>query len=85
MKMSAIRPVAGIQVVVVNEPSLRCWRMKWWCMSMCLVLDETVSVLAMVQVLWLSQKIGKGMGEGSVVSERKSLIHNPSLMVLVNA
>ena len=52
---------------------------------MCLVLDETVSVLAMVQVLWLSQKMGNGSGEGSFVRERNSLSHIASLNVFVKA
>jgi hypothetical protein len=52
---------------------------------MCLVLEEIESVLAMVQVLWLSQKIGNGVGEGSEVRDKKSLIHIASLMVLVSA
>ena len=52
---------------------------------MCLVRDETTSVLAMVHVLWLSQRIGKGRGEGSEVRERNNLIQIASLMVLVKA
>ena len=52
---------------------------------MCFVLEEMASVLAMVHVLWLSQRIGKGAGDGSEVSDRNSLIHIASLNVLVSA
>ena len=82
--MSAVMSEVETQVVM-KEPSLRCCRIKWCRTSMCLVLDEMASVLAMVQVLWLSQRIGNGVGEGSEVSERNSLIQIASLMVLVSA
>ena len=84
VKMSAVMFEVEIQVVT-KEPSFRCWRIKWCRTSMCFVLDEMESVLAMVQVLWLSQRIWNGVGEGSMVSERKSLIQIASLMVLVSA
>ena len=54
-------------------------------MSMCLVLDEMASVLAIVQVLWLSQNMGKGWGDGIFVRVRNSLIQIASLKVLVRA
>ena len=52
---------------------------------MCLVHEEMTSVLAIVHVLWLSHNIGKDVGEGKGVRERKSFIHIASLMVLVSA
>ena len=52
---------------------------------MCFVLEEMTSVLAIVHVLWLSQKIGKGTGNGSDVRDKNSLIQIPSLIVLVRA
>jgi len=82
--MSAVMSAVGIQVVV-NDPSLRCCRIKWWRTSMCLVLEEMTSVLAIVHVLWLSQRIGNGEGEGSDVRDRNSLTQMASLMVLVRA
>ena len=71
--------------IVVKEPSLSSWRIKWCRTSICLVRDEITSVLAIVHVLWLSQKMGKGVGDGSDVSDRKSFIQMPSLIVLVSA
>ena len=76
----AVMLEVGIQVVV-NEPSRRCWQMKWWRMSMCLVCEEMTSVLAIVHVLWLSHSIEKDVGEGKGVRERKSFIHITSLTV----
>lgn len=84
MKISAVISEVGIHVVA-KEPLLRCCRMKWCRTSMCLVLEEMMSVLAMVQVLWLSHRIGNGMGDGSEVRDRNSLIHMASLIVLVKA
>lgn len=52
---------------------------------MCLVLEEITSVFAMVQVLWLSQNIGNGTGDGNDVRERNNLIQIASLTVLVKA
>lgn len=42
-------------------------------------------MLAMEQVLWLSQRIGKGLGEGSLVKDKNKVSEMASLMVLVSA
>lgn len=52
---------------------------------MCLVLEEIESVLAMVHVLWLSHRIGNGVGDGSDVSDKNNFIQIASLIVLVKA
>ena len=49
------------------------------------VQEETVSVVAMIQVLWLSQKMGKGCGVGSLLRVRKSFSQIASLIALVRA
>ena len=84
MRILAVISEVGSQVVI-KEPSLRCWRIKWCRTSMCLVLEEMTSVLAIVHVLWLSQYIGKGMGAGNDVRVRNNFIQIASFMVLVSA
>src|ERR1700678_1486181 len=49
---------------------------------MCLVLEEIISVLAMVHVLWLLHRIENGWGDGSDVRDRNSLIQIASFTVL---
>jgi hypothetical protein len=84
VKMSAVMSLVGTHMVL-KEPLLRCSRMKWWQTSMCFVLAEMLSVLAIVQVLWLSHNMGKGEGNGSFTRERNNRSQIASLKVLVKA